>query len=144
MARREYPRWTIWQLIGLAVISWLCTIIVMVLAARAAVARDDGQWSRQPPEVRKWFQQLMRPDYPEYSCCGESEAFDSEMAGEDAVTGDFKVRILNGKGIFPDGTVFAVPRRKLQTTQGNPIDNVILFVIPSSGEPICLIPKVGA
>jgi hypothetical protein len=140
----KFAPWTLWQLIGLAVISWLCTVIVLVLAVQMAFARDDGQWSRQPPEIRKWFQQLMRPDVPAYSCCGEADAFDAEMAGEDAATGNFLVRVLNGRGIVPDGFMVSVPRKKLQTRFGNPLDQVIVFVLIGSYEPICLIPKVGA
>ena len=56
--------------------------------------------------------------------------------------GDIRAIILNGRGIYPDGTLVLVPHTKLQAKYGNPLDKVILF-IGANGQPICLIPKVG-
>jgi hypothetical protein len=40
-----------------------------------AYARDLGQWENQDPAVKKWYEDLMQPDNPAVSCCGEAEAY---------------------------------------------------------------------
>lgn len=128
----------------------LTVIFLLVLAALSprASARDDGQWRDQPPEIHQWFQSVMRPGFEEpprysgHSCCGEGDAFDVALDGEEP-NGSIRAILLNGRGIFPDGKLFIVPRDKIQAKYGNPLDKIILF-IAINGLPICLIPKVGA
>lgn len=115
---------------------------VAVLAATTALARDTGQWGNQPPEIRAWFQSVMQPENPYQSCCGEADAFDAEMVGEEP-DGAMDVRILAGPVTEWIGTVVIVPREKLQVRYGNPLDKIILF-IGAGGKIYCLIPRVGA
>jgi hypothetical protein len=115
-------------------------LLPLALFATPALARDDGQWSNQPPEIRQWFESVMQPNN-RASCCGEADAFDVRLDGEEQ-NGDIRAIILNGRGIYPDGTLVLVPHVKLQPKYGNPLDKVILF-IGANGQPICLIPKVG-
>jgi hypothetical protein len=120
--------------------AWRSSLVPLILLAVPALARDDGQWSSQPPEIRQWFESVMQPNN-RASCCGEADAFDVRLDGEEQ-NGDIRAIILNGRGIYPDGTLVLVPHTKLQAKYGNPLDKVILF-IGARGEPICLIPKVG-
>ena len=120
--------------------AWRSSLVPLILLAVPALARDDGQWSSQPPEIRQWFGSVMQPNN-RASCCGEADAFDVRLDGEEQ-NGDIRAIILNGRGIYPDGTLVLVPHTKLQAKYGNPLDKVILF-IGAKGEPICLIPKVG-
>jgi hypothetical protein len=117
------------------------SVLALVLMCLPALARDDGQWSTQPPEIREWFQSVMQPS-GRASCCGEGDAFDVALDGEEP-GGDIRAIIINGRGMIPDGTMVFVPRDKLQAKYGNPLDKIILF-IGANGKPICLIPKVGA
>jgi hypothetical protein len=117
-------------------------IAVILLMPTLAMARDDGQWAKQSPEIRQWFLSVMQPENPYQSCCGEADAFDVELDGDNP-DGSISTIIINGKGIYPDGTHVDVPRSKLQAKFGNPLDKYILFI--GSGDRIyCLIPKVGA
>lgn len=117
-------------------------IALAMVAAGEACARDDGQWSGKPPEIRAWFQSVMRPDQPEMSCCGIADAFEVTMDGDNP-DGTIATVIVNGRGLIPDGTHVDVPREKLQARFGNPLDHYILF-IGGRGQVYCLIPKVGA
>ena len=56
----------------------LCFGFVLLLVAAPAPARDNGQWTSSPANVRQWFQQLMQPDNPRVSCCGEADAFEAD------------------------------------------------------------------
>lgn len=114
---------------------------LVLLAAAPAVARDDGQWANQPPEIREWFESVMQPN-SRSSCCGSGDAFDVALDGEEP-NGDIRAIILNGRGIYPDGKLVDVPRSRLQAKFGNPLDKVILFIGIGTGQPLCLIPRVG-
>ncbi len=121
-------------------------VVGMALAVSPAFARDDGQWANQPPEIQEWFRSVMQPGWEGTnsqgrSCCGEADAFDVALAG-DGPGGAIMVKILNGKGLIPDGTLVIVPHDKLQPKYGNPLDSYILF-IGSGGQIYCLIPKSG-
>lgn len=120
-------------------------LAITLILVTPAIARDDGQWESQPPQIREWFRSVMQPGWENYpnqgrSCCGEADAFDVDMAGGDQET--IVVRILNGRGLIPDGTLVEVPRNKIQAKYGNPLDKFILF-IGAGGNIYCLIPKSG-
>lgn len=118
-------------------------VAVLALGACGGVhARDDGQWENQSAEIRAWFGSVMQPENPAVSCCGTADAFDVELTGDNP-DGSIAVRVLNGKGMLPDGTEIDVPRSKIQSRYGNPLDKYILF-IGAGGRLYCLIPKVGA
>jgi hypothetical protein len=112
------------------------------LAATAALARPSPQWADEPAEIRQWFQSVMQPENPYQSCCGEADAFEVELTGDNP-DGSIATKIIDGKDIIPNGTEIDVPRSKLQAKYGNPLDKYILF-IGSGGRIYCLIPKVGA
>jgi len=55
----------------------ICTVCaaVLVLSICKAPARDFGQWDGLDPLHRKWFDELMRPDEPDFRCCGLADAY---------------------------------------------------------------------
>lgn len=117
-------------------------ILIAALMCAPALARDNGQWGDSPPEIRAWFQSVMQPNNPYVSCCGEADAFEVELEGDNP-DGSIDTRIVDGKGMVPDGTEVDVPRSRLQAKYGNPLDKYILF-LGTGGQVYCLIPKVGA
>ena len=50
----------------------------LALCSTCCLARDNGQWEGSDPKVRQWYRQLMQPDNPWVSCCGESDAFEAD------------------------------------------------------------------
>jgi hypothetical protein len=50
-------------------------VLLAVLAAGPAAARDFGQWQNIDPITRAWFGTLMQPDNPTRSCCAEGDAY---------------------------------------------------------------------
>jgi hypothetical protein len=105
-----------------------------------AVARDNGQWENTPASVRQWFQQLMQPDNPRVSCCGEADAFEADTFEAD---GDHYVAIItDGKGMIPNGSKFTVPNDKMKWDDGNPTGHGILFV-GAHGQIFCYIAPGG-
>lgn len=120
----------------------LIALFIAIMAYHGARARDDGQWTNQPPDIRKWFSTVMQPENPRQSCCGEGDAFEVALKGDNPDT-SIHVAIVNGRGVIPDGFEIDVPRSKLQPNYGNPLDHYILF-IGANGRLLCLIPKIGA
>jgi hypothetical protein len=122
-------------------------MIKLPLAALAALsivwpaaARDNGQWSDQPPFVRQWFQSLMQPDNPYMSCCGEADAFEADSF---EVEGDHYVAIVtDGKGVIPEGTRIPVPNQKMKWDAGNPTGHGIVF-IGAGGTVYCYVAPGG-
>jgi hypothetical protein len=113
---------------------------IFALVTLSAIARPGPQWANEPEYIRQWFASVMQPNgYT--SCCGAGDAFEATIDGE-TEAGDFLVTVVNGKGQIEDGTGVLVPREKLQTKYGNPLDKIILF-LSSDGRPLCLIPKAG-
>ena len=45
------------------------------LIASLGYARDNGQWETNDTTVRAWYRELMQPDNPMVSCCGEADAY---------------------------------------------------------------------
>src|SRR5436190_2124372 len=46
-----------------------------LLLATPGLARDSGQWEATDAAIRAWFRDLMQPDNPRVSCCGEADAY---------------------------------------------------------------------
>jgi len=102
------------------------TLIAVAVSVVAAKARDNGQWSDLPKNVRQWFQSLKQPDHPRISCCGEADAFEADSF---EVEGDHYVAIItDGKGVIPTGTRIPVPNQKMKWDAGNPTGHGIIFV----------------
>ncbi len=101
-------------------------MIMMIVRALPAAARDNGQWGSSPPHIRQWFQSLMQPDNPVQSCCGEGDAFEADN-WEIEQDGTFVAIITYGKGAVANGTRVVVPDRKLKWDAGNPTGHGIIF-----------------
>jgi hypothetical protein len=115
-------------------------ITTLALTSLPTLARDNGQWEHQPTSIRQWFQKLMQPDNPEWSCCGEADAFEAD---EFEVQGDHYVAIItNGKGVFAAGTKIPVPNHKMKWDAGNPTGHGIIF-IGRQGQVYCYVTPGG-
>jgi hypothetical protein len=114
--------------------------IILFLLILFIPIRNSGQWDDTPPQIRSWYQSLMQPDNPYMSCCGQSDAFEARVIGEDRVTRDIIVVIDDGKGVIPDGIQVRAPRTKIQVNYGNPTGKLIIFI--GGGLTVyCLIPQ---
>jgi hypothetical protein len=93
--------------------------------------RYDPEWENSPPHIRKWFQELMQPDNPGFSCCGEADSYEADLYEQD---GDNYVAIITGQGPavnklhIPEGTRLRVPIAKIKWDNGNPTGHGIIFV----------------
>jgi hypothetical protein len=118
----------------------LCIAFFAVVVSAPTAARDNGQWEGSPSHVRKWYQQLMQPDNPRMSCCGEADAFEADSF---EVHGDHYVAIItDGKGIIPNGTKFSVPNHKMKWDEGNPTGHGVIF-IGTQGQIYCYVAPGG-
>ena len=52
------------------ILIWTVSAAVFVLSICKAPARDLGQWDGVDSLHRKWFNELMRPDEPDFRCWG--------------------------------------------------------------------------
>jgi hypothetical protein len=73
------------------ILIWTVWAAVLVLSICKAPARDLGQWDGLDPLHRKWFDELMRPDVPDFRCCGLADAY---WADSYEVKGDQYVAII--------------------------------------------------
>ena len=115
-----------WSIIGLLVFA-----LFMVAMAKAARARDVGQWENN--EISHWFRSLMQPDHPTTSCCGEADAYwaDTLIVDGDkvfAVITDDRPNEPLGRMPVPVGTKIEVPPHKLKWDKGNPTGHAIIFL----------------
>ena len=123
-------------------------VIVFVLLASAAAARDLGQWQDQSPSERGWFQRLMQPDHPNLSCCGQADAY---WADSYEVDGDQYVAIITddradeplGRSHREPGTKIVVPNSKIKWDEGNPTGHGIIFLEPGGWQVYCYLPPEG-
>ena len=108
-------------------------LVIAVLAAGAAHARDTGQWNLTPPETRYWFQSLMQPDNPGVSCCGEADAYwcdDVHVRGGKTfctITDDRDDAPLRRRHVDV-GTEIEIPNHKLTWKDGNPTGHAVVFL----------------
>jgi hypothetical protein len=118
----------------------LAALAALTMLLPAAHARNSGQWADTPAAIRQWFQNLMQPDNPTMSCCGEADAFEADMF---EVEGDHYVAIItDGKGILPPGTRIAVPNTKMKWDAGNPTGHGIIF-LGGNGQLYCYVAPGG-
>lgn len=115
--------------------------VFLFLFSTSVIARDLGQWKNTQPEIKQWYEHLMRPDVPTGSCCGEADAY---WADEVHVR-DGKVYAVitddrpDGPLMRPHidiGTEVEVPPEKVkwgpedqdQTPQKNPTGHGVIFL----------------
>jgi len=118
----------------------VAVLLLLLFAVSPAGARDNGQWADHPAHLRQWFQNLMQPDNPVMSCCGEADAFEADSF---EVRDDQYVAIItNGKGMITEGTKIPVPNSKMKWDEGNPTGHGIIF-IGNSGQVYCYVAPGG-
>ena len=120
---------------------------VFVLSICKAPARDLGQWEGIDPLYRQWFNGLMRPDYPNLTCCGLADAYwaDSYEVKDDqyvAIITDTRDDIPLGRPHIENGKRVAVPNTKIKWDRGNPTGHGIIF-IGAGDEVYCYLPPGG-
>lgn len=120
---------------------------VFVFAIVKGHARDLGQWSQNESPVGKWYRELMQPDNPTVSCCGQADAY---WADSFEVEGDHYVAIITderddtdlGRIHRPPGSKFEVPNGKLKYDRGNPTGHGVVF-IGGTGQVLCYVVPGG-
>jgi len=106
------------------------TALLIFLAV--AQAKQNEAWEANPPEVRQWYRNLMQPDNPYQSCCGEADAYwaDSFEVTKDglyiAIVTD--PRDIQGRPTVTMGTKVVVPNHKLKYDDGNPTGHGVIFM----------------
>jgi len=114
--------------VSMALLVLFLTLIAAAVSVVTATARDSGQWTDRPKNVREWFQSLKQPDHPRQSCCGEADAFEADSFEAE---GDHYVAIItDGRGVIPSGTRIPVPNPKMKWDAGNPTGHGIIFIGP--------------
>jgi hypothetical protein len=125
---------TIARIVMVAVAMLGLLIAAAVFAeGNAAQARDLGQWGSADPALRQWYEQLMQPDVPTASCCGEADAyFADEVHVRDGKTfvviTDDRPDEPRGRPHIDVGTEIEVPQNKLKWDKGNPTGHSVIFL----------------
>lgn len=107
--------------------------VALLINALVTDARDNGQWGATDSDIRTWYRELMQPDNPRVSCCGQSDAY---YADGFEIDGDKYVAIITderddaplGRPHIPPGTRIIVPNNKLKHDRGNPTGHGVIFV----------------
>ena len=112
-----------------------------------SAAKDIGQWEATKEDVRAWFRNLMQPDNPTISCCGEADAYYADSFGVDedryvAVITDERPDEPLGRRYIAPGTRVIVPNHKIKWDNGNPTGHGVIF-IGSSGQVLCYVVPGG-
>jgi hypothetical protein len=108
-------------------------VFACLISMTPIAARDIGQWETSDPKVREWYRALMRPDYPNLSCCGEADAYwCDDVYGHDGqmfckITDDRPDQPL-GRTHIDIGTEIEIPRNKLKWDKSNPTGHAIVFL----------------
>lgn len=108
-------------------------LVVVLCGVTNAAARDNGQWEATDSDIRAWYRELMQPDNPRVSCCGQSDAY---YADGFEINGDKYIAIITderddaplGRPHIPPGTKIVVPNAKLKYDRGNPTGHGVIFV----------------
>lgn len=122
--------------------------LILMMLGTGASARDAGQWTNSDPVIRKWYQELMQPDIPTASCCGEADSYwADEMHARDgknyAIVNDDRDDVKLGRPHIENGTEFEVPDNKLKWDRSNPTGHGVIF-LSRSGYTFCYVQNGGA
>lgn len=117
-----------------------------IFAVQLTKARDAGQWEDTDGKLRVWYQQLMQPDNPEQSCCGEADAYYADKVytknGKNyAIITDLRPDGPLNRPHLPPGTVFEIPNHKMKFDRGNPTGHNIIFVF--NAHVLCFVDNGG-
>lgn len=110
--------------------------------------RYPGQFAQMDDAIASWFRNLMQPDNPTVSCCGEADAYyaDSYAVSE---KGEYIAIITDERDDAPlgripraPGTKVTVPNSKIKFDRGNPTGRGVVF-IGGTGQVLCYVPPGG-
>lgn len=108
-------------------------LVALFVFLGTANGRDDGQWEETDATVRAWYRELMQPDNPMVSCCGEADAYYADSF--EVLDGKYLAIITDtrddkklGRPHIPSGTKIVVPNHKLKHDRGNPTGHGVIFV----------------
>lgn len=118
------------------------SLLVYLSLSSIIPVRDNGQWSNVDQAIASWFRNLMQPDNPSMSCCGEADAFEADLFESSKMDDSIVVTVTNGKGVIPNGTRITVPAWKMKWDKGNPTGHGIVF-IGSQGQVYCYVTPGG-
>jgi hypothetical protein len=123
----------------------MCAVAMCFILA-PALARDRGQWENKDLVISSWFKSLMQPDHPDYSCCGEADAYWADgVEVKDgktiAIITDTRPDEPLGRPHVPVGTRIVVPTHKLKWDRGNPTGHVVIFL--KLDYVVCYVPNTG-
>jgi hypothetical protein len=124
----------------------LAITILTVFGWSICGAKDNGQWEATTADVRLWFRNLMQPDNPAASCCGEADAyyadsFDVEDDHYVAVITDQREDLPLGRRHIAPGTRVPVPNQKMKWDAGNPTGHGVIFI--GGGQVLCYVAPGG-
>jgi hypothetical protein len=128
-------------------------VVILIVLAVAARAHDSGQWEDNDPAIREWYQNLLQPDVPNASCCGEADAYwcDDYYAGRPGTPREGKAfcKITDDRPDAPRrrphidvGTEFEIPPNKLKWDRSNPTGHGVLF-LSRQGYVYCFVQPTG-
>lgn len=106
-------------------------VTALFLCLCPAQGKDNGQWEATDATVRAWYRELMQPDNPMVSCCGEADAYHAdlfEVSGDKYVAIITDDREISGRPTIATGTKIVVPNHKLKFDRGNPTGHGVIFV----------------
>ncbi len=119
-------------------ILWLAAMAaaLWVIATFPAHAHDAMH-----PELNKWYHDLMQPDNPGMSCCGEADAYwcdDVHVVDGKTYCAITDEREVTGRPHLDVGTRFEIPPNKIKTNQGNPTGHEVIF-LTTAGHVWCFV-----
>jgi hypothetical protein len=114
-------------------------IFALLFFSVIAHSRDGGQWEATDADVRQWYRELMQPENPSVSCCGEADAY---YADSFVVEKGITIAIITdtrddgplGRPHIEPGTRIAVADSKLKYDAGNPTGHGVIFVQHQQGD----------
>ena len=123
-------------------------VVIGALWVDHAYPHDAGQWGDQDPALRKWYEELMRPDAPTSSCCGEADAYfcddyDIRDGEPSCVITDDRPDEPRRRPHVDLGTVIRIPPVKLKWDRGNPTGRGVVF-LSRQGYVFCYVQPGGA
>lgn len=103
----------------------ISALLASTIIGGAASARDLGQWSKVDPKISAWFKRQMQPDFPQRSCCGDSDAYEADLF--EVKDGKFYAVITDTRDDRPllrvhinAGTRVEIPPEKLSQPNDDP------------------------
>lgn len=109
----------------------LILFILLLFALTNTMFGKEGDWSDNSPEIQKWYRELMQPDNPNISCCGQADAYWAdlfEIEGDKYVAITTDTRDVPNRPTIAPGTKIVIPNHKLKFDKGNPTGHGVIFV----------------